>query len=245
MFALEITVSPETINYMKAYLTQALPHVKSSHRCEALARGLEFRTYASMLAAARSVGTTKATAKGDLFRNYLSEHSFNEPIKYFYFAVGKVAMASVIEREPNLTHWGYRVGERKRNDQGQRETPSEYSARLVEEQKNLFDDGAIEEFLQALAFLSTLKPAKTISTAAHSYSLKHLAERSRCSYPTGDPIEKSYVANGSLIAAAIYSGFRYRTFKEPWGYSLNVTFNMSKSEIRKLDDEFLRLRNAA
>ena len=50
MFVLRISVAPSAIERIKVQLTQSLPDVKSSHRVEALGRGLGFRTYAALRA---------------------------------------------------------------------------------------------------------------------------------------------------------------------------------------------------
>ncbi|MBN9554694.1 MAG: hypothetical protein J0H61_08490, partial [Alphaproteobacteria bacterium] len=93
-----------------------------------------------------------------------------------------------------------------------------------------------------LAFLSKVQPSKTISTAAGSYRLKHIAENFCAQYPTGERIQTNYVSNGAMIAAAIHRGFRYRRHQDGFGdYSINVSFNMAKSLVRKLDKEIRNL----
>ena len=54
MFVLRIPVTLSAIELIKADLTKHLSEVKSSHRVEAIGRGLGFRTYAALLAASRS-----------------------------------------------------------------------------------------------------------------------------------------------------------------------------------------------
>ena len=54
MFVLRIPVTRSHLDALKGGLTKVLPDVKSSHRVEALGRGLGFRTYAALRAAAIS-----------------------------------------------------------------------------------------------------------------------------------------------------------------------------------------------
>ena len=51
MFTLKILIAfAEQVDSMKADLAKYLPHIKSSHRVEALARALGFKTYAALRA---------------------------------------------------------------------------------------------------------------------------------------------------------------------------------------------------
>jgi hypothetical protein len=87
VFALNIPVTFAGIEAIKADLTRALPEVKSSHRCEAIARGLGFRTYAALLAASRLPVPVFATAQGAAFSAYLADHRFDTRSLPFYRAV--------------------------------------------------------------------------------------------------------------------------------------------------------------
>jgi hypothetical protein len=76
MFVLRIGITPQSVNQLKSGLAKSLPDVKSSHRAEALGRGLGFRTYASLLAESRSFEPYFAEVSGARFRDYLAEHDF-------------------------------------------------------------------------------------------------------------------------------------------------------------------------
>ena len=48
--------------------------------------------------------------------------------------------------------------------------------------------------------------------------------------PNGTVIAPHYVTNGSFMAAAIYQGFKFKSYKDYLGNDyINVNFNMSKS----------------
>jgi hypothetical protein len=67
MFVLRIPVTPAHVDALKTDLIKALPEVKSSHRVEALGRGLGFKTYAALRAVAQSTVPSMATVSGASF----------------------------------------------------------------------------------------------------------------------------------------------------------------------------------
>jgi hypothetical protein len=236
VFTLSLNLQLTDLEALKIDLGRSLPEVKSSHRCEAIARGFGFRTYAALLADMRSIGNIVVAAKGNAFRDYLFEHQFDVLPQSFYRAAARVAVRQVIENNPTLTRNGIGIGPRQHKSDGQRETPSEYHARFVEWRNELQLDIVMEEFLRSLAFLAQIEPTKTVRPDTSSYRLKHIAEKYKCNYPEGHQLGPSYVSNGALIAAAIHSGFNIKTYAD----SPNVNFNMSK---KALDDLDCRLRS--
>lgn len=52
-----LLLAPENIEHAKSAMRDAFPHVKATHRAEALAASLGFRTYASLLAGLNPTGT--------------------------------------------------------------------------------------------------------------------------------------------------------------------------------------------
>lgn len=237
MFTLTIAVNAANLDTIKLALTRALPDVKSSHRCEAIARGLRFRTYASLLEAVRSGGEQVATADGSAFREYLASQDFNVTSPPFYRAVGLAALKSVAESYPRLTDIGIGVGP-PRNRGGYWQTAAEHQAMFAEGRADLVSEGSVEAFLLSLAFVQRVERTKTVRPATNSYWLKHIAENYTCSYPDGEELGPRYVSNGSLIAAAIYAGFQLKTSVDDYGYdSMNAGFNMSKASLYDLDCE--------
>lgn len=238
MFALKIPVSADRLDAIKAELTQKLPDVKSSHRCEAIARGLGFRTYAGALAAVKAEALGTGQVRGDLFTAYLAEHGFNVSPKMLHHAAAKVALRDISERTPKLTMWGIGVGRPRQKEDGRWEDFRDMNAKFRNDRAELVSDGAVKPFLASLAFLERVTSTKTIRKGTGSYGLKHIAEKYACTYPEGEKLGPIYVSNGVLIAAALHAGFKMKTYVDELGYDdLNVSFNMSKPCLEDLDCE--------
>ncbi len=238
MFTLTFPVTSSNIAELKTDLGKALCGVKSSHRCEALGRGLGFQTYASLLAAARAPSPVMATADGAAFGAYLAAHDFQVEPKPFYLAVARFLVRALLATDRRLTLHGIGVGRRKRKDDGNWETAQEHYGRVLQSRKEFLGNDGIEQFLLSLAFVGRVEPTKTIRPGTGSDRLKHIAENYSCNYPEGGRLGPRYVSNGALIAAAVYAGFRYKTYIDDLGYdSLNVNFNMSKPSLDDLDCE--------
>ena len=236
MFVLRISVTPSALELIKAQLTQSLPDIKSSHRVEALGRGLGFRTYAALRASAQA--PTTVTVRGAPFSAYLEEHGFEVDTVHFYRAAARVAIQGVLDAEPRLHIYGIGFGRPQRNADGSRQTPQQQHADFQEHRGECIGEHAAEAFLRSLALLGRVKETRTIRSGTGSYRLKHIAENYVCTYPEGGKLGPAYVPNGMLIAAALHMGFRYKTFVDDFGYDTpNANFNMSKAVIDELDAE--------
>ncbi|MGH6847419.1 MAG: hypothetical protein ACREC0_08255 [Methylocella sp.] len=238
MFSLRIQCTSSILDALKNDLTKTLPHVKSSHRVEALARGLGFGSNAAIRTASQSANPTTTAVDGKAFLSYLSAHEFDAETIHLYRAAGRVAIEDVLKKIPQLSMNGFGVGRPARKPDGSREGLRERQSRLIESRKEFLSNGAVEQFLLSLAFLARVQPTKTIRPNTNSYSLKHRAESYACSYPEGDKLGPRYVSNGAFIAAAVHAGFAYKTYADEFGwYSLNVSFNMAKSSLDILNRE--------
>ena len=238
MFTMHISLTEAALDALKAELLALLPDVKSSHRCEAIGRGLGFNTYAAARTAARSPASCNATIHPAAFVSYLAQHGFNTSSIPLFHAAAKVALRSVAERTPRLTIWGMGIGRPQASANGKRETGAEFSKRHVEARDELTSNYAVRPFLVSLALLERVTPTKTIRKGTGSYWLKHIAENYACSYPDGGELGPRYVPNGAFIAAAIHAGFRYRSSIDEYGYDeVNVRFNMSRPRLVDLDCE--------
>lgn len=236
MFTLSIPVTASAVDAIKLSLTEALPDIKSSHRCEALARGLGYRTYASLLADTKSGGPTAAVVDGAAFIAYLAQHDFQVSDAALYQAAAGAALQSVLGQWPTLNLNGFGAGDRQRRPDGQRETSADRQERIDKGRIALLREQ--EAFLACLAFLSRIERTKTIRSRTGSYSLKHLAENYACTYPGGEKLGPVYVPNGVFIAAAIHAGFKVRPDTDQYGLErLNATFNMSRPSIATLERE--------
>lgn len=238
MLALTTAITQPSLASIKSELTKLLPNVKSSHRCEALARGLGYRTYASLLASLQRPEPLVATASGSAFVAYLAEHNFAVKSPPFYRAVALPVLQSVLEAMPTLTMAGVGGGDIQRRSDGKWENWYDREKRTAEWRKDLESEENVEPFLLALAFLARVQKTKTIREGFGSYGIKHIAENYACSYPDGEVLGPQYVSNGVLIAAAVHAGFAIRTYKNERGhYDLSVCFNMSKKSLEDLDCE--------
>jgi hypothetical protein len=238
MFVLRIFVTPPAIERIKAALTNSLPHVKSSHRVEALGRGLGFRTYAALRAAVHAHERSIAAVTGDQFSNYLKEHGFEVDPAHLYWAAAQVAIQGVLDTAPRLHIYGIGFGRPQRNADGSRQTPQQQHAEFLEHRKECLGNHAAEAFLLSLALLARVKEIKTVRSGAGSYRLKHIAENYVCTFPEGGKLGPTYVPNGMLIAAALHMGFKYKTYVDDLGYDgPNANFNMSKAAVDDLDAE--------
>ncbi|MER8395737.1 hypothetical protein [Mesorhizobium sp. M0959] len=238
MFDLKIPFNQSALDRIKGDLTRVLPHIKSSHRCEAIGRGLGFGTYAAALAASAMDRAATVTVRGAPFSFYLETHGFEASPTPFYRAAAKAVLSDIAARNPKLTMWGIGVGRPQRKPDGKLENAHEKYARFLEARQELASDGAAEAFLLSLALLARIAPTKTVRQGTGSYWVKHIAENFACSYPEGEKLGPRYVSNGVLIAAAIHAGFRTKSYVDEYGYDdLNVNFNMSKPFLEDLDCE--------
>ena len=235
MFELKILLTSQNLFDIKHELQAKLPLVKSSHRCEALARGLGFKTYAAALAAGKCEPIIVHTY-GNKFRDYLAEHGFEVSPNVIHKAVAKVALSIISGTHGNLTYWGIGFGDRRRRPDGIWETTEERNIRFLQDRKELTSEAALIPFLAALAMLASVKATKTIRSGTGSYRLKHIAENYPCTFPEGEKLGPTYVSNGVFIAAAMHAGFKMKTQTDELGREmLNVNFNMSKRELDDLD----------
>ncbi len=212
---MKLSITLSDVEHMKADLRAALPDVKSSHRVEALARGLGWSTNAAMRTAL-GFGPVVATADEDAFLEYLREHSFDGPRDCMMRTLAKAGIRRAMDIEPSLTHFGYGVY------RDRKQTPEERRAKFAENRAKMLETFAADEFARAVAFLSQFGRCKTFNLKSSSYGLKHGAEG----------FAGGYVANGMLIAAALALGFSARPTHAD---SPNAFFNIS-SKLLKVGD---------
>ncbi|MGQ3150398.1 hypothetical protein [Brevundimonas mediterranea] len=234
MVELDIHLNAVSLTRLKSGLRQTAPNIKSSHRVEALARGLGYRSNAELRA--RLVETRPARRVDTAaFTGYLSEHGFDASAALLLRAAGHAITLDVMDRDDRLHKWGWGCGRPERRD-GRWETPYENYDRFLRYRDELTDIRVADQVLRAIAMLSRVPATRTIRPDTDSYRLKHIAENFPCDYPDGELLGPEYVANGPLIVAASHFGFRYRTGRDPQGYEWpNVTFNMSQSHLLELD----------
>jgi len=238
MLNLYVPINATSVEAVKKYLWSELASVKSSHRVEAIARGLGFKSYAAMLHTAKSGSHTLSRADGSRFSLYLHEHGFGvEPI-HLYRAVARMAVAVVLANTSRLSANGYGFHRPRWDaDKKRYETTEEQYAKFTQNRAELLSKYGLDEFLLAFALTQKIPPTKTVRRVG-SYRLKHIAERMPFTLIDGTELGPRYVSNGALIAAALYAGFRMKTYVDHLGYDeINVSFNMSKRVVDDLDCE--------
>lgn len=191
------------VDVLKRELASLIPFVKSSHRVEALARSLGFKSNAALrVELLKQPGSREVD---DLaFHLYLNEHGFfegvastlGEAVIRCKFPTERRALRAAMDFEPTLTRYGLGVFEAARKTRQQREHD------LQQGRAQLLTPDALEEFIRAVEFMSYFPKRQGLNTKATSYGLKHQAEAFHLSRDA-----ESYVSNGALIAAAIHLGF--------------------------------------
>ncbi len=220
----------EQIESMKADLTRYLPHIKSSHRVEALARALGFKTYAALRARDLFLSPIETEVNWLAFSDYLHEKGFTCAAKPLYLATARASIMLILQVpgiEPKLTREG--IGINTEHHKG--ETTEEYIRRFQREREDMLLDSSLEEFLRSYSLVSMIPHTRTVTTKRGAYILKHIAENLSFTYPDGEESPANYVATGSLIAAALHAGFYYKSIPG----SQSVNFNMLQKAIEDLD----------
>ena len=203
---------------IKSVLRESIPSVKSSHRAEAMARGLGWNTNAAMRVALADA-PAPINLNDDAFRTYLAAHDFPVGRGVLESAVEKVigltsrgAIHAVMDKMPELGRGGFFVHDR-------RHTPAANRQQHEESRASMLVDGAIGEFERAIEFLKHRGQRATLNRKITSYSWKHDAER----FHRAAGADNDYVANGMMIAAAIHLGFKFA--RE--GYGPNAFLNVA------------------
>ena len=125
---MEITFTLTDIESLKRELTRLLPDIKSSHRVEAMARGLGWDTNAALRAglATRPMGRVPDQRP---FEQYLRDHGFADaPADALLHAVARAkfpseyaAIQRVMEKNAELATWGYGLAAERSQPRAQRE----------------------------------------------------------------------------------------------------------------------------
>lgn len=236
MFSFQLLIAfADQIDSMKADLTKYFPDIKSSHRVEALARSLGFRTYAALRAVDLFYdGPIRADVNWSAFNDYLEERGFHATAKPLFLAAGRASIRLTLGMKDwdyqNLTHEGFYIDTSRHKG----ETPQTRAERFRKAREDMLSDSSVEEFLRSYIVVSRIPHTRTVTTKRGAYSLKHIAENASLTFPDGEVSPPKYVCTGSLIFAALSAGF---WFKPSIDGSQNVNFNMLQSAIDDLECE--------
>lgn len=237
MVQLSVLPTPDVVERLKAGLRKTAPRVKSSHRAEALARGLGFATNAELRERLKSPCPSRPLDVA-AFCDYLAEREFASTPAMLLRAGAYAVVLSEMDRDEQLHLWGWGCGQPQRREDGKWETSPQHYERFLRYREEMKSMSVADQVLRSIALLSKVPATKSVRPDTDSYRLKHIAENMTCAFPDGEELGPAYVANGALIAAASHLGFRYRTRQGPDGWDWpNVTFNMSKTALLELDIE--------
>lgn len=233
--SITLVIDLEGIKSIKRFLKQLCPTEKSSVLTEAIARGLQYKTHASLLAEIKKEGHLKCDSSADAFSSYCRANSANTASSFFLLSLAKVAIQRVLSSFHMIGGDGYGYGQPKR--MGDRwETNKEHYDRFHEGRRNLDSTPIAKEFLRSLCFMDQIPQIKTINTKISSYGLKHIAEKMPCTFADGEVWGPEYVGNAALIIAALHLGLKFRSYRDDRGYdSPNVNFNLSHKAIVDID----------
>lgn len=221
---LTITVHQSDIDQIKFDLCKTLSSIKSSHRVEAIARGLGFRSNAALRAALK-INAIIVSADQSAFVSYLHSHGFEDSGIGFMRACAKIAIQQTMLKLPDVTYFG--MGMRQLKNKMDEDQQCEFQER----RELMLSDSAAGEFLLAYAFVSKLTKRKTLNRAFTSYGLKHEAERYFSLHIRERQFGHGYIANGVLIAAAAFAEFQVKV-TDPG--SPNVYFNIATPSLQAL-----------
>jgi hypothetical protein len=222
---MEITFSLADIESLKRELTRLLPDVKSSHRVEAMARGLGWNTNAALRAdlSANAIGRVPDPKA---FETYLRDYGFaGAPSVTLLHVIARTkfpseyaAIQRVMDRDPDLATGGYGLPGDRSQPRAQRE------AEFRQDREEMLTPERIGQFIRARAYLEPFGKRQSLNTKVSSYGLKHRAEN----FHRERGVNYSYVSNGMLIAAALDLGFRVK----PTNINafLNISSNPGSSE---------------
>lgn len=201
-------ISLADVDSIKVELGRILPDVKSSHRVEAMARGLGWNTNASLRTELVN-GAMERAVDNDLFDRYLTEHGFGEApydalaeaVVRVKFAAERAAIEAVMATQPTLARSGLGISE------DYMKTLDQCEAEFAEGRRSMLSPEAVAEFMRAVEFLAQREKRGTINRSWR-YSSSVLRREAENFHERKYGSGNNDVANGILIAAAIHLGFK-------------------------------------
>jgi len=219
---MKVSISHADLDPLKSALLALAPGVKSSHRVEAMARGLGFGSHAALLAGV-SAQPSPCSVDNSAFGAFLKDRggadlpwdTLSEAVVRTKLADARAAIEAVMAREPALCANGMRSYNR-------RKAPQENAKAFADWRQEMLGAHCVAQFVRAIEFLQTLEKSPRVNRDRTSYGYKHSAEHF---HEERSPGEDPYVSNGMFIAAAVHLGF---TIKRDHDNSPNVLINIAK-----------------
>lgn len=224
---MKLAVSLPLVESIKDELRQSLPEVKSSHRVEALARGLGWSANAA-LRAMLADGPSERDVVPPAFKTYLAERGFRVDDRALPDAILRAQIRAVMAAHEELTHHGFGV------HQGDRIPVAEWRTRYASRRAEMLGGAALAEFERACEFLARLETTRAPTTVFSSYNLKHSAERWHKHRGIEGRWDREYVSNGMLLAAAFHLGLQVRRVSRT---AFTGHLNVSTASVRALEEE--------
>lgn len=213
-----------SLDILKEAASNQLREIPPARRIEAVSRAIGYKSYAALRVANRQDLTVNVEAT-DVAAALKLENFEVEPLLFHLTMANYSARIAISEySELNINGMAV-VVPRDRTAEipfSQRSAARQelYLQKKKEDQTALLR--ADSEVLRAMALCSNIIPIGKRSNYMGSYRLKHTAENLSYKLDDGVILQKSYVSNGAMLAAAIAAGFRlYR----PEFDSLNAWFN--------------------
>ncbi|MHB8286061.1 MAG: hypothetical protein ACYDD1_15485 [Caulobacteraceae bacterium] len=219
---MKVSISHADLDPLKSALLALAPAVKSSHRVEAMARGLGYGSHAALLAGLAEA-PAPCSVDNSAFGAFLKDRggddlpwdTLSEAVVRTKLGDARSAIAAVMEREPALCANGLRSYDR-------RQTPQQNAKAFADSRDKMLGSHYVAQFVRAVEFLEAQEKSTRVNRDRTSYGYKHLAEHF---HKERAPGEDPYVANGMFIAAAVHLGF---TIKRDHDNSPNVFINIAK-----------------
>ncbi len=199
---MRVVIDQSSLLTLKADLRTALPHLSSTLRVEALARGLGFNTYAAMRAALSRSARLVGPEDDKLLAYVQSKGGVADP-RALRRTLARHMIRRIMEVETHVTTAGYGIA------WSHYPTGAEQRKAFDQQRAELLGDSAADQFELALKYLSRMERRQSINRDYTTYNLKHQAER--LSRDRGLFVHLgNYVSNGVFIVAALAAGFEVR-----------------------------------
>jgi hypothetical protein len=193
MSTISLTIDFEALKSIKRDLKELYPSEKSSFLTEAIARGLQHNSHASILADIKKSEHVRCNSSAEAFQNYCRSKGGSIPTSAFFLSLALVAIRRVRRDFHMIGGSGYGYGQPQRLN-SRWETDKENYDRFHEGRKELDSIPIAKQFLRSLFFLKQVPQIKTINTKISSYGLKHIAENCRAHIQTAKFLDQTMFA---------------------------------------------------
>ena len=236
------TVDSRYLADLKAGAAKHFPQVPPALRTEVLARGLGFRTWASMQAS----HPTRAMMNIESALAFAHDRGITIAPLDLHLAMAQATLLRVARLTPNI-HWdGIKLDyftlskeELKAihtafpDDQIRVEVLRQRMAKFEASRKKLISGNYAGQVLRAICLVSLLIPTKSVWAGARSsYKLKHIAENLTFHIGGGLVLKPEYIASVDVIIAAIDAGFPVKPYE---GQSPNAAVGATVASVEALE----------